>query len=76
MEAYTTYESIAAAIEQALDKQIAEVKEQIIRRAVEEFNKEVREITAKTALKVSDCFSIERMGTDVIIRVKVENGRQ
>jgi vacuolar-type H+-ATPase subunit H len=68
--------SVARAILHEVHDQIEKVKEEIVSNASEEFRKRVKSIVADVAMNVSDYYSIERAGQDILIRVKFEQGQK
>lgn len=65
---------INGTIEKAISVAVEAEKETIIARAVAEFEKAVRQSVGSVALHVSNHFSIQRMGQDIVITVKMEKG--
>jgi hypothetical protein len=59
-------------IQEAIQTRIAEVKEQIVREAVREFEKEVRGLISSVAVNVADYYSIQRLANELVIHVKIE----
>lgn len=75
MESVVKFESlINSQIEKAISSAVEEHKEELIAAAVEEFEKRVRKVVGEVALHVSNHFSIQRMGKDIVITVKMEKG--
>lgn len=75
MESVVKFESlINSQIEKAISSAVEEHKEELTAAAVEEFEKRVRKEVGEVALHVSNHFSIQRMGQDIVITVKMEKG--
>jgi len=64
--------SITRAILHEVNEQIEKAKEEAVAQAAEGFQKRVKEIIRNVALYISNYYSIERIGQDILIRVKFE----
>ena len=62
--------SVARAILRETKDLIEKAKEEVAANAAEEFHRRVKHIIADVALNVSNYYSIERAGQDILIRVK------
>jgi hypothetical protein len=59
-------------IQQQLEGYLAQKREMIIGEAITSFTRAVREAVGKAAVEVSDMYSVQRAGSDLVIRVKLE----
>lgn len=59
-------------IETAIKETVDAAREQLVKEAVAEFEKQVREIVGKTAINVSNMYSLQRHGNELVIHVKLE----
>jgi len=64
--------SITRAILHEVKEQIEKAKEESVSQATEQFQKRVKEIIGNVAMDISSYYSIERIGQDILIRVKFE----
>jgi hypothetical protein len=64
--------SIARAILHEVKEEIEKAKEEVAAKASEEFQKRVKEVIRNAALDISNYYTIERVGQDILIRVKFE----
>lgn len=62
-------------IQRVLAEQIASAKEEVIKLAVKEFEHRIREVCAKTSINLANYYSVERMGANLLITVKMEEPR-
>jgi hypothetical protein len=68
--------SITRAILHEVKEQIEKAKEEAVVQAAEQFQKRVKEIIGNVAMDISNYYSIERIGQDILIRVKFEQAKQ
>ncbi len=68
--------NIQSTIEQhintALHKWLEEARDRAIQQAVKEFEADARKITAQTVLMLLNQYSVEQIGQELVIRVKIE----
>jgi uncharacterized protein YdhG (YjbR/CyaY superfamily) len=64
--------SITRAILHEVKEQIEKAKEESVSQSAEQFQKRVKEIIGNVAMDISSYYSIERIGQDILIRVKFE----
>jgi len=64
-------QDIKLAIGRALETYIAEKREEVIKAAIVDFEHQVRESVGRVSLAILDAYSVERLGTDLVIRVKI-----
>jgi len=60
--------AIMAAIKSEIDRQ----REKVIEEAVAEFEEKVRKAVGQVVLQLSDYYSVERLGAELVIHVKIE----
>ena len=60
--------SITRAILHEVKEQIEKAKEEAVAQATEQFQKRVKEIIGNVAMDISNYYSIERIGQDILIR--------
>jgi hypothetical protein len=68
------YPTIAKAVEDAIKVRAEEIKDELIKNAVIQFEAEIRKSVGQVSLKLFTLYSIERSGQELLIRVKIENG--
>ena len=68
--------SITRTILHEVNEQIEKAKEEAVAQAAEGFQKRVKEIIGNVAMDISNYYSIERIGQDILIRVKFEQAKQ
>jgi hypothetical protein len=66
------HEFIGRAIEEALKTRIAEVIDEEVADVQSRVERRVRDLVGAVATSVASRYSVERMGDDVLIRVKIE----
>lgn len=59
-------------IREAIRSLIDDARERIIKEATFQFERELRRAAGSVAINVADYFSIERCGSDLVIKVQVE----
>lgn len=73
----STTESFASRLERQLTdaiKACAEFeKEELIKKAVAEFEVKLRKAVGTAAIQLANYYNVERMGTDLVIRVRVDS---
>jgi hypothetical protein len=67
---------IKALIAERLAELIREQTEIVIKEAVKDFESLVREKVGRIALAVLDCYSVERLATEIVIHVKIESPKE
>jgi hypothetical protein len=60
-------------IEKALQSAIDDLKQTIMLEAEHKFGLELRQRIGNVAIKLSDIYSLERCGTDLLVHVKISN---
>lgn len=68
--------SVARGILHEVNEEIEKAKEEVAANASEEFKKRVRKIVSDVALDISNYYSIERSGQDILIRVKFDQEKK
>jgi hypothetical protein len=63
---------VKSMIGKALDKVIADAREEVIKDAVKEFETQVRASVAHVTLKIFEAYSVERIGNQILIRVDIK----
>jgi hypothetical protein len=71
----TLEQRMMRSIHEALDKKLKELKEQIIRDAITTFDNELRAAVGTAAIKISEYYSMERLGPNLVITVRLEDKR-
>lgn len=64
-------DAIAASICKSLESHLEAAKETAIKKAVTDFEAELRRTIANYAIQMTDYFSVDRVGQDIVIHVKV-----
>lgn len=59
------------AIKKAIQDTVDEAKERVIKVAVEMFEKEVRHSVSRVTVEALSHYSMERLGSELLIRVKI-----
>lgn len=62
---------LAAKVKEAIESHAKELAEDEIKRAVADFERHLRELVGKVAIAVGSYYSIQRLGTDLVITVKL-----
>lgn len=65
-------DQLLQSIHDAIQKHIDSAKEQVIKDAVAEFEKSVRESVGKVSISLAEYFSIQRVGQDIIIHATIK----
>lgn len=68
-------ESVEKTVIETISAQVESIKEEIVKAAVEKFEKEIKKAVGQVAIALSNYFSVERMGSDLLIRVKFDNSK-
>ncbi len=61
-------------VRELIQKHVDEAKEEVVKMAIEEFTRRVRKIAAETAIMLQNYYSVEKIGQELIIRVKIDDG--
>jgi hypothetical protein len=69
----TTHTELKQHITAAIQRQLDKDAENAVEEAVENFRAHARETIGRAVLDILDCYSVERMGQDLVIRVRMEN---
>jgi len=72
----TSLSTLEETICKAIESQVDAEKEQIIKTAVAEFEKRIRTIVGQMTIELAQYYSIERLGSDLVIRVRIETGKE
>lgn len=64
---------VESIVRAAIETQVAEIKKRIIEVAVEDFRQQVRGAVGNVAIKLSELYSIQRLGTELVIHVELEH---
>lgn len=64
---------IEKSIQEGIQSLVNEARERTIQVAVKTFADEVRRIVCGSAVNIANYYSIQRMGTDLVITVKMED---
>jgi len=59
---------------QLIEREIDKAREDILRWAIGEFEAKVKKIIAQTTLNLTNYYTVERSGLDLLIRVKIDKG--
>jgi hypothetical protein len=73
--AVNAQESLLPAIRAAIDKVVSNLQEEIISAAVKDFEFDLRKRIAQVAVTVADYYSVQRLGPDLVIHVKLDKGQ-
>lgn len=65
-------QSIADAVKEAIERAITAEREEAIALAVARFDKGIRERMAVAVLEINRMYSMAREGSDLVIRVKID----
>jgi hypothetical protein len=72
MAEMTFDQMIIKTLENSLTKRIEEIRAEVVKDAVEEFTRQVREADGNSAINLANFYSVERMGANLLIRVQIE----
>lgn len=79
MQSLTTVTSqltLAQQLEQAVQKEVKErvdkLREELVKKYTDEFERKVRELIGRVSLSLASHYSIEHVGGEVLIRVKID----
>lgn len=63
---------ISQKILEATEREVAIAKDKVLEWATQEFREQVKAIVAKVVMKLLDTYTVERIGSELLIRVKIE----
>lgn len=66
------FDALERALIQAIEGEVAQIREQLIKGAVAMFEREVRVALGRAAIDVTNYFSVQRQGPELVIRVQIE----
>jgi hypothetical protein len=72
MDPVTFLNTLEESLKQAIQERVNEARERIVQVAVETFEKEVRQLIGSVAVNLSQFYSIQRLGPDLVIHVKMD----
>lgn len=58
-------------IQASIQKQVFETKEKVMKMALQEFELSLRDLLGRTAINIANYFTVERMGQNLVITVKL-----
>ena len=67
-----TEDSVLRAVNTALQEHLAACKEQVIKDALTDLDKKLRDAAGRIAINLTNYFSVERHGPDLVITIRQE----
>lgn len=64
------------AVEKILQDELLEVENRVMEQALLDITKRVKEMVAKVSISLVDYYAIERVGNELLIRVKIDNSQR
>lgn len=70
----TFEDSIKQILQASLAKKVEDIRAEVVKDAVEEFTRKVRDVVGNSAINLANFYSVERVGAELLIRVQIVAG--